>query len=319
MTIFLHFITLIFFVHLYANESLSPGFFTQAEILYWQADGEGLSYAVEGSSVQNLSGGAVAKNLEFEWDVGFNVGLGYRLPHDRWNMLLQWTSFQTHADAQKNAKAEQIFFPLWLTPSAEHGLFATWVKAHWRLHLGLVDLLLSRSFEPTQTLTLTPQFGVRWGSARQKFNPEYRAGNLPDGGEVVLSMKNKFWGMGPYVGFRCDYELTKGFTLFARGAFSLLCGEFYLHQSEKEENLLRLHSIYRASSVVLDGSVGLRWLHFLRGRLKRFNVELAWDQWVLFSQNQLLRFVNHTGLGIVIANQGNLSIAGVHVNAGFDF
>lgn len=317
--LFFHLTTLLFFFHLYADGSLSPGFFMQVEMLYWQAEEGGLSDVVESSSAGGLTGPAEVKNLEFEWDVGFNIGFGYRLPHDRWDLLLQWTSFQTHADAQKSAQGDQIFFPLWLPPGARDPLFATWAKTHWRLHLGLVDLFLSRPFEATQTLTVTPQCGIRWGSARQKFNPQYRGGNLPGGGEVVFSMKNKFWGIGPYAGLRCDYRLVKDLSLFAGGAFSLLYGEFYLHQSEKEEKRLGIHSIYGASSAILEGRIGLRWHYFFKGCLKRFNVELAWDQLLLFSQNQLLRFVSNVDPGIVVANQGDLSIAGGRFHMGFDF
>lgn len=317
--VFFYFTTALFFFHAYAEELPRGGFFTQGSLLFLQAEEEGLSYAVESSSVDNLTG--KAKTAPFEWDFGFNIGLGYRIPHDRWQLLLQFTSLQTHCDAQESAKEGHVFFPMWL--SSDPSLFATDVKAHWRLHFGLIDLFLSKPYFATQTLTLTPQLGIRWGSARQKFNLEYRGGNFPPEDEILIRMKNKYQGLGPYAGLMGEYALAKGFSLFATAALSLLYGEFYLHQDEdtlgSKEKLLGLHSIYRASSPLLEGTAGIRWQHFFTGTLKRLTFDLAWDQYLFFSQNQLLRFVDQTQPGIFVSNQGDLSIAGARFNFRFDF
>ncbi len=321
--IFLYLITLLLFFHAHTNELPRAGFFSQGAVLYWQAEEEGLSYAVESSKASNLSGRAKAIRPEFDWDFGFNVGVGYRVPHDRWQLLLQYTSFQTHSDAEKTAKEGGVFFPLWLAPAPAAPFFASEVKQHWRLHLGLIDFLVSRPYAATSTLTLTPQIGIRWGSARQKFHLEYRGGNFPPEGDVSIRMKNKFWGLGPYAGLIGEYAMAKGFSLCAQGAVSLLYGEFYLHQDEKtlvaKEKLLGLHSIYRVGSPILEGTAGIRWQHFFSGALKRLTLDLAWDQLLLFSQNQLLRFVDNAAPGITVSNQGDLSIAGPRFTFAFDF
>lgn len=311
-----------FFYQLHGNALPRKGFFTQAELLYLQAEESGLSYAVESSSPNNLSHAKV-KNFEFEWDVGFNIGLGYRVPHDRWQLLFQFTSLQTHADALKKTQQGKFFFPLWLGPSHSDRLYADHLKAHWRLHFGLIDFLLSKSYCPTSTLTLTPQIGVRWGSVRQKLNLEYRGGNFPSGEDVSIRMKNKFSGIGPFAGLTAEYALPLQFSLFAKGSLSLLYGEFYLHQDEdtlgSKEKLLGLHSVYHATSPILEGTAGIKWQHFFPGTLKRLTLALAWDELLLFSQNQLARFVDHPQPGLVIANQGDLSIAGARFHIAFDF
>jgi hypothetical protein len=345
----LHLITFCFFFHTYANSSpisssipnvtenqvcshigyrveepdqlARSGFFAQAALLYWQVEEGGLGYAVESSSSNQIAGGHV-KSPEFKWDFGFNIGLGYRVPHDSWQLFLQFTSFQTHTDAEKNAKDGYVFFPTWLSPRL-NSPFATHLKAHWRLHLGLIDFLLSRPLFTTQTLTLTPQIGLRWGSVRQKFNLEYRGGSFPSEEEVSIRMKNKFCGLGSYAGVTCEYAFTKNFRLFAKGGVSLLYGEFYLHQDEgtpeSKEKLLGLHSIYRAVSAFLEGTAGVRWQHLFTGCFKRLTFDLGWDQLLLFSQNQLLRFADDLQPGSTVSNQGDLSIAGMHFNAAFDF
>jgi hypothetical protein len=320
---FLHLILSTFFFHTHAVELSKNGFFTRSSLLYWQAQEEGLCYAVESSSSEHLSSGAKALNPDFEWDFGFNVGLGYRAVHDKWQLLLQLTCFKTHNDSESDSKEGRVFFPSWSVPKLSSTLFATYVKEHWRLHLALIDLLLSKDFNATGTLTLAPQIGVRWGSVRQKFNIEYRGGNFPPGGDILIRMKNKFEGLGLCAGLKGEYAIGKGFSLLAQGAFSLLYGEFYLHQDEdglaSKVKRLGLHSIYCSSSSILEGSAGFRWQRDFFSSLKRLTLDLAWDQLILFSQNQLLRFVDNSQPGISIDGNGDLAIVGVCFNASLDF
>lgn len=308
--------TFCLFSHLHANELPRQGFFTQAELLYYQAQETGLTYAVKSSSPNNLSH-AKAKNFTFEWDVGFNIGIGYRVPHDRWQLLFQFTSLQTHCDALKKTNPDQFFFPLWLGPT-QNSLFASGLKAHWRLHFGLLDFLLAKSYQPIPTLTLSPQIGIRWGSARQKLNLEYRGGNFPE--DLSVRMKNKFSGIGPFAGLKTEYALPLGFSLFAKAAASLLYGDFYLHQDEDtSQKLLGLCYTYRASSPLIEGTAGLQWEHYFSGTLKRLTFSLAWDQLLFFSQNQFARFADNSQWGTTITNQGDLSLAGARFHIAFNF
>lgn len=311
-----------FFCHAQAEELRRPGFFAKTGVLYLQAQEEGLSYAIESASPKRLKK-AETKGFDFEWDFGFYVGLGYRIPHDCWECLLQFTSLQTHADAHKYAEGHHVLFPVWHTPFSASSAFADQARAHWRLHFGLIDLLLNKPISVTQTLTLTPKAGLRWGAVRQKYNIEYRGGSFPRDKEILIRMKNKFWGIGPTLGSGLDFALGSGWSLFGDAAFSLLYGEFYLHQDGDtlggKSKLLGNHCIYRSLAPILDGSAGLRWQRPFSGSLKRLTLQLSWDQLLLFSQNQLLRFVSDTNPGTMICNQGDLSIGGVQLRAAFDF
>jgi Legionella pneumophila major outer membrane protein precursor len=310
-----YFTTVCCFFHSYVEALPRSGFFTQGAALYLQAEETGLGYAVKSCASDRSLRSSRVKNPKFDWDVGFNIGLGYRVPHDCWQLLAQFTSLQTHSDATQSTEENCVFFPSWL--SSDLPFLATGVKAHWRLHFGLIDLLLSKPYSAGRTLTLTPQIGIRWGSARQKFNLIYRSE------EIVVRMKNKYAGLGPYMGLLGEYALVKDFSLFARGAFSLLYGEFYLHQDEdvsaSKEKLLGLHAIFRSCAALLEGGAGIRWQHLFTGALKRLKLDLSWEQYLFFSQNQLFRSVDPTHPGIVIANQGDLSLSGVRFGIAFDF
>jgi hypothetical protein len=77
--------------------------------------------------------------------------------------------------------------------------------------------------------------------------------------------------------------------------------------------------MYTQSAWTADLSLGLRWDHRFSKTLKAVSVELAWDQIVLFRQNQLMRWISSQELGALIANQGDLGLSGVHLEASFRF
>jgi hypothetical protein len=315
--------TLPFFFYTYAEELRKAGFFTEASALYWKAQESGLSYAIKSPSNVRLAPHSSIKNPDFEWDFGFKFEIGYRIPHDHWELGLEFTSLQTHTDADHHAKNSDVFFPIWEKPISNTTHFAKSVKMHWRLHLGLIDACLNHTFYATDSLSLTPQIAIRTGWIRQKFNLEYLGGNFPEGEDLLIRMKNKYWGIGPKAGLAGKWKIIKGFSLFAEGAATLLFGEFYLHQDEDtlgtKEKLLGIHHIFRSSAPILEAAAGLRWESFFSGRFNRLKLELAWDQMLFFSQNQLMHFLDENSQGLFASNQADLSIAGVQLAIRLDF
>jgi hypothetical protein len=311
----------LFFCHCYSEELSKRGFFTHAALLYWKAHEAGLAFAVESSSIAKLAPHAKVENPEFEWDFGFKACLGYRFPHDRWDLQLQFTSFQTHTDNERKARDSDVLFPLWQKSSVGSPFFAEEAKVHWRLHLGLVDLMLSKFYEVSKSFFLTPEAGVRAGSVRQKYYLQYSGGSFPGSVDEIIHMKNKYFGIGPNIGLLGQWSLGEGFSLFAQSVFSLLFGGFYLHQDEYagKEKILGIHDIFPAYAAIIDLGAGIRWGHCFRGILKRLELELAWDELLFFSQNQLLHFTSAKAPGVFFANQGNLAVSGVEFNMRFDF
>jgi len=318
---FLYLNTIVLFCHCYCEELDKSGFFADAAILYWKANEDGLGFAVESPSTFKLAPQAKVENPDFEWDFGFKLGLGYRFSHDHWNLLLQFTSFQTHNDREIEAGDHQILFPLWQKSTLDGPFFANEAKVHWRLHLGLVDLMLSKFYQVTNTLILIPEIGIRGGSARQKYYLEYRGGSFPASSDEIIHMKNKFFGIGPNIGLLGQWSWGRGFSLFAKSLLSLLLGEFYVHQDEylDKEKLLGVHDIFSSTAAIFEICAGVGWQHCFQGALRRLALDIRWDQLFCPSQNQLLHFTNANTPGVFFANQGDLTISGVEFNMRFDF
>lgn len=320
--LFFYLIPFSLFFPIYAEDLRRAGFFIEAAGLYWKAEEEGLGYAVESHVADNLASASI-KNPDFDWDFGFKFGLGYRVAHDLWETELLFTSLQTHTDTKKIGGEEKIFFPVWTTPASMTNPFADTVIMHWRLHLGLLDALLYRTFQATAHLKLIPQVAVRTAWIRQKFNLHYLGGSFAPNDNRLLRMKNKYWGIGPKVGLTGEWTWGKGWSLYGAGGASLLFGQFYLHQDEDvletKQKLLGIHHLFHSSAPILEETLGIRWKRIFSGSLNRLSLDLAWNQLLFFSQNQLLRFLDADARGLFAANQGDLSISGVQFDMRFDF
>lgn len=313
--ILFHLTTWLFFCQGYS------GIFVDASGLYWRAHENGLAYAVKSSSIHKLASSKI-ENPRFEWDFGFRIGIGYRFPRDCWNLLLQFTSLQTHANNHTDAHHGEVLFPSWQTPREGGPFFAKHVHTHWRLHLGIVDLLLANPYHVSNDFVLIPQAGVRAGSIRQKYYLDYSGGSFTDGDEII-HMKNKFFGVGPNAGLGAEWALGKGFSLFGKSLFSVLFGEFFLHQNDYsnggKERPLGVRDWVSASGPIMDFRAGLNWQRCFKGTLKRILLAVAWDELLCFFQNQMLRFVSADSKGLFLSNQGDLSVSGIELAMRFDF
>lgn len=298
-------------------------FFTEGSLLYWQAQEGGLSGVIKSSSPFQLTSHSSVKNPKFQWDVGFRLGVGYRFLANEDELVLRFTSLQTHTDQINEAKKEEALFPCW---SLKDGMFFNDVnksQMHWRLHLGVLDLGLARSFYLIEHVKLKPQIGLSTAWIRQKYSVGYQSENgLPDS-EEEIRMKNKFWGIGPLFGMGIDWEMKRKVVLFGQLLARAFCGQFYLHQDEdllrSQNKLLGVHHIFNLATTALETTVGLSWTHIFIRSMKQLKISIALDQLLFSSQNQFMHFVEPQAKGIFISNQSDLSIRGIEGSFRFDF
>jgi len=300
-------------------DSYTSRFYTQAGFLYWKTNVNGLAYAVEASPSSIVLGRGSVHTPAFGWGPGFNVGLGYRIPHDAWKIDLQFTSYRTHCTTLLHSEEDRVLLPVWTSPSSGGSGTFMRMSQHYRLHLGFVDLLLSKQLPLTPRITVSPSIGISYFSVRQKYHLNYSDPDDP----IAWSMKNKFWGLGPSMGCSGEISLFKGFSLFGNVAVKLPYGQFYTHQGERLEKRggkqLRLFDRFSSVAPVAAGTLGFRFQTPVSNRGKQWNIEIGYDQMLLFAQNQLPHFVQSSSPGLIVANSGDLSIRGAHLTVGFAF
>lgn len=270
------------------------------DLLYWQAQENGLAVGINDKGK--------VKSPSFEWDPGYRVGFGTSLPHDDWQIPDSSSCFGvkvlfTHLHTKAFCSTEKPLFPLWGSAALSQE-----TEARWRLHLGLLDLDLNKNFSFTYAF-FKPLLGIRAAWIRQKYKLHYF---LPD--EEEVSMKNKFFGVGPQMGTYAIWKWSSRWGITGKGIFSLLWGELYVHQDdyniEKNLSLLQVHAMESAMLSIFEYSLGFIY------QTNYLDLSFLWEQLLFFGQNQLLHFTqNHS----FFRNQGDLSIQGITIHFKYTF
>ena len=312
--------------------------FITADLLYWKSHVNGLPLAVESQSPTSLAGDKDVKDLNFKWDFGFRVGLGYNIPHDGWDLYLNWTRFYNHAHKSVETDGDEFLYPSFfsadgLTDAAgTHASFHE-IEGRWHLHLNILDLDLGREFFVCKWLTLRPHMGLRTAWIKQKLKTESE-GLLASSGavsnsafEYELEAKNKYWGLGLLAGLDTQWGLGHGWSIYGNAAFSLLYGFFSIDAEEEyrttasgsETTTLDVDDHYHADRAIADMALGLRWDHMFDHDRYHLGIQAGWEHHLFFGQNQFMRFVDDAAPGVLLSNQGDLMITGWILNARFDF
>lgn len=291
---------------------------------YWNANQDGLAYAVETSTAANdtfptsdtpnplFDSQANIIRGEFKhphshWRPGFKLGIGYDMVHDGWDIELIWTRYRGagsgHADIDVGDNSSLI--PLWsaLQNPAATQLWATDIKPHWKLHLDLVDFELGREFWNSKYLTLRPHIGFRYSRIAQDFKMDIKGGSwaaiLPSPGQNgSVNMENRFKGVGVRGGLDSVWHLGCGFSLFGNVAVSLLYGRFHVDQKENtlqasspfsKTSILSATESFRSSKAATDVILGIQYATMFCESRYAFTVGLGWEHHAFFSQNHLWR------------------------------
>lgn len=298
-----------------------PPYFVQIDGLYFQAREDGMQYALIDKTDASVLSNAKVKHPDFKWHLGFKVTGGVHLSHDGWALKFQFLHF--HARTTTQIK-DEVIFPTWGHPLRASDGFAKNACNRWRLHLGFLDVNLEKSWEVSNNLCFLPFFGLRFAGIRHKSRITYGGGSLFLNFEEELSMKNKFWGVGPQIGVEGFWHILSCISIFSRIGENFLFGSFYVHQDEqkvhtKKEGRLKLFNEFNQVCSVSEMAIGLDFHHFFEKQCFEFFIRLNYEIYLLFGQNQHMRFVCEKVPGKYISNLGNLTLHGWTLGLGFNF
>jgi hypothetical protein len=313
--------------------------FIFGDLLYWNAHENGLDIAVKQSDnsvgfTETLND-ATVKNLHGKWNWGFRTGLGYNTMHDGWDISLTWLRYTDTGRHHPKGNASTAFYPTQtaaeLTGTTGFRQYATDVSGYWGMNLNQLDLDMGREFFVSKWLTVRPHVGLRTDWIHQNFHVKYYGLNrnntdgLPN--DVLATMKDHWWGLGLEGGLDTQWGIGGGWSVFGNLAASILYG---LHDIKTENEFLTIgqhndvdysdvRKSYHISHPVLDMALGIRWDYLFSNDRFHIGFDLGWEHHVYFSQNQFPLFVDDTTPGMMVANQGDLTLQGWTFSARFDF
>jgi hypothetical protein len=215
-------------------EVKAGNWFVTFDLTYWHTKMGGTEYAYSFNGFNNTQGMPAfpidgdVKEHDFGWDIGVKAGLGYKTPHDKWDLYARYTYYETD-DTSSSFKAApsgliSLTFILPVTASK--------AKSTIEVSYNNVELELARSYFVSSKLSFRPHFDVKsaWIDIDQDVVYTASGINTFFDGLGGLDYKTKgrinFWGLGPRTGIDSKWYLGYGFHVFADFAASILYGKF---------------------------------------------------------------------------------------------
>lgn len=186
------------------------------------------------------------KENDFSWDWGLKAGIGYKTPHDAWDILARYTWLDSHSTSQSTKDYPSALFPLKVyMPFTPDFNAVNVAKSTVNIGYNNVDVELGRSFYLSKDFSFKPYIGLKgaWIDIEQKayYLQKKTASILQllvefDSPEFKSDTKSNFCGFGPRIGFENKYYLNNGFNLFGDFSASILYGFFRTSQKDSIPN-----------------------------------------------------------------------------------
>ena len=307
--------------------------YISADFLYWKIVQDGLLFATTG--VRAMRGTTItSKGSEhtpnFGWVPGFKVGMGYKLPHDYWDLYAKYTWIETSGNRNKATNSEG---------NLQEGLILGTLNSHasmiaeinqattsWSEHFNVIDIELARNFYISQYLSLRPFGGLKFTWQKQNWKSDFQAQDiaidnspvLPVPGTALSHQNHHTWGAGIRTGIDSNWFFNKNFSFFANTAVSALWISYdvdredtFTQNTHPPVRVLYVQREDTSAKAVLELQIGLQGQWWLSNDSYHLSFSAAFEQQV---------WVNYASYIFILSDPGSdLSTQGLTVKARFDF
>lgn len=304
--------------------------FFNAEFLYWTAKEDGLYYAQNGytgvtdtpippNESSTIFNGHLAK-VHPHFRPGFRIGFGGNMEYDEWDILVNWTWFQSTAHGHKHGP----LLTLWGTPpvsgQAQASRTASSANADWDLLLNLFDAEMGRSFWVGRHLSVRPFMGLRGAWIDQHFHIHYDLATTPG---ITLKTKalSDFSGGGLRVGTDFRFTLLGGWSLYGLASGSLLYGFYDAKFVAKSDDVTaaKAKDGFRQAAANAQLEMGFRWDSYFHKDRYHLGLYAGWEQNIWFGANKMNHFFGSLGEGNLEQMNGDLTLSGGTFGLRFDY
>jgi hypothetical protein len=231
------------------------------------------------------------EKVSFEWQPGFEVGVGYVQPKWHWDITLRGMHYHsaTHSSHKASDVSYQGMFPVWsLAEDSLASDYVTHASMKGRLHFDRI-LLQSGYFAQLSSMFVLRTFlGIENIFLKQGYDIEY-SGGIFSGGPDLIHMKNNFIGAGPQVGLLPWLSLGMGLSISATASVSCLFGSFNVDQQETYlgAELYESERHKTKGCWATDAKANIQWKRLFYHNHFSFSLRLSWEYMVYYKQNML--------------------------------
>lgn len=264
--------------------------FLLGKFFYWKAKLDTFTFGRSASLslTDPASSQRTMQGMNWKWDPGFQVGLGWNFAHGDWDLQLKYTWFYTKA---RKTVTDPIHpsFELALTQLIS---IAQQASNLWYLYYQLGDFDLGRNFSVHRYLQIRPFIGIKGTWQKQRDKMYYT--NLTIGTDNFFAARTTFqntlWGLGPRLGLGSFWPFVEGVGLYGNFALSGLWLRYTTQRTSRLQTELAtsevapLKAIFRIVKPLIEFECGFRFAGFLSGSQLHLALELGWETHIWPSQ-----------------------------------
>jgi len=147
----------------------NSGAIIKIEFLYWMVKNNAAVVATKETVTDDASIYKKVERVNFKFEPGFRLGLGYNSTHDEWDIYAYWTYIHSNVSKTLNASNDFFLIPVEIDPDESFQNEAYYSKGSWLLKYNRWDLEMGRYFYPGKYFSLRPNFGLIALIIDQKF------------------------------------------------------------------------------------------------------------------------------------------------------
>lgn len=247
-----------------------------ADLLVWCAQESGTDNWAEVITTSGSKTKSDIRDVNFDWDAGFRVGLGYGMRHDQWDTQLYYTWFRTRGHDHVSSTPGSVFSAFLGNFYVDNpngagisGVAYQKASMRWMIHFNMFDWELGRSFWVSKALSLRPSLGLKGGWIHQSIHTKWQNPNRI-GAEFFNTarenLKNNFWGIGPSGGLNTKWNLfvrqNHSFNLFGDLSGAIMWGHWTfrdVYKNDIRQKVIVKLSHINGGATMLRTFMGIGW------------------------------------------------------------
>ncbi|MDQ5956751.1 MAG: Lpg1974 family pore-forming outer membrane protein [Candidatus Rhabdochlamydia sp.] len=246
----------------------TSGPYLETAYLYWRSSIENLSVTSNLQQQSNIQIKETIKQVDYKYESGFKLGLGYNLFYDYWDIFANWTRLHTQPHSSWNSPNQLLTTSL-LDPFQGSSIIrSSSVSSRGNLHFDTVDLELGRRLFLGRNLAIRPYAGLKGAWVTSRLNTSYVGISDPLFNSATVSLKNRNQGVGLRFGMQGRWDLgCSNFAILANVAGAVLWNNIKTRNDTNEflpNGNLTLgggskHAHYRTLTPLVECFIGLDW------------------------------------------------------------
>jgi Legionella pneumophila major outer membrane protein precursor len=272
----------------------SSNLWISGDLLYWTVSEDGFDCnfgptAIHTTTVNEIPTTAITehnRDLDFDWEPGFRIGIGGDWPCSGWDTGAFWTWYHGRGHGHQ-----------------DHN------HAHWKMHFNVADAVFGRRFWVGKCVNLRPFGGFRYAQIEQTLRSNLQTKIIASTGSGIVRStyhkKQKYWGFGPELGLEADFYIGKRWSVYGDLDGAVLYGHNGTSFHNKDasalaNNICNSSGKSHSMKYVLDYGLGIRY------ELNHWTLQLGLEQHTYFGFNAM-------------GCRGNLNLYGANLSAALHF